>query len=860
MKNLITYILAVLMLFVSLGAFSNEWNNTRHLFNYQKNLEGNLGNDSQYSASISFNGKIYNFITYTADFDQSYYEIVVREIDYMSGLQYPWSLNGNDTDAKYVILNEKSSYISMVQPTPVVFNGVLYLFVQTAKDGLAYVTFNSKGSKGETLKGKDQWSDLVTNADGNNNKFDLSVSSAVVTNGKLCIMHAYSDSKLQLSWTTDPTNHDGWQSKQFDATVGNWLNVTGQKYGISMIAKSYKNTTGNVIQKLQLGYITNKENARFAEYEFDSDGNQPTQIQNIALPSDMNFRSVALAEGSVSGDDLSQGNCTQMFLKKKDTDNGYLRYRIVRWQLKDGEWTRPEGNVLPQNKEPDGSRTEKMWADKTTNLTVVNFATLDQNSTNSRISQYMVLVFRGYDDSNHPLNVAWAKTDYLKYKGRKDQNLRDSIGQRQYIGFIEGTLPYYLNPPPPIGINHSSYTNVSDDPISEVEYENTIVESNSTSLAFESSHSITAKYGGIKAEVAFSHSLKSEFKTSLTSTSGIKIPASALDTNGWVIFQAPVISRAEYQVTDDNGNELYPYYIFSMKENYFYETYDLESGLKSSDPQSFMNRDIDFSLYNSFESQNISCVPPAEPFQSVKIEVGQSEKNTNKKTLKLSSEMGDIFGSELEKSIEYETTTETVEKNKIICTSRLNEPDPLSETDVISIDVTINWLKFTPGNANCFWFKNQANYPGQTPWCLTYDVTRIQRKYDTLVDKGSFAGSKPRVAGTETTNSTNNSPLIDQPEAGKSSLTQNFPNPTRGLTKIKYTLGGENQSSGTTTCMTRLIIYNLSGQQVATLVNENKAPGSYEVEWDASQFTPGVYFYSLQSGSFKDVKKLVLLK
>jgi hypothetical protein len=60
--------------------------------------------------------------------------------------------------------------------------------------------------------------------------------------------------------------------------------------------------------------------------------------------------------------------------------------------------------------------------------------------------------------------------------------------------------------------------------------------------------------------------------------------------------------------------------------------------------------------------------------------------------------------------------------------------------------------------------------------------------------------------------------------------------------------------------MTRLSVFNLSGTEVATLVNENKAPGSYEVEWDASRFTPGVYFYSLQSGSFKDVKKLVLLK
>ena len=176
------------------------------------------------------------------------------------------------------------------------------------------------------------------------------------------------------------------------------------------------------------------------------------------------------------------------------------------------------------------------------------------------------------------------------------------------------------------------------------------------------------------------------------------------------------------------------------------------------------------------------------------------------------------------------------------------------------MEMNVFWLKYTPGNANCFWFKDHANYPGQTPWCLTYDVTRIQRKNDTLNDKDSFAGSKPRVEGVGSTNSSLATPLVDESMPGESSLARNFPNPTKGITKIKYTLDGENLSENTTSQMTTLIICNFSGQQVATLVNENKAPGSYVVEWDASQFTPGVYFYSLQSGSFKDVKKLILLK
>jgi hypothetical protein len=47
---------------------------------------------------------------------------------------------------------------------------------------------------------------------------------------------------------------------------------------------------------------------------------------------------------------------------------------------------------------------------------------------------------------------------------------------------------------------------------------------------------------------------------------------------------------------------------------------------------------------------------------------------------------------------------------------------------------------------------------------------------------------------------------------------------------------------------------------VATLVNENKAAGSYSVRFDASQLTSGVYFYQIKAGNYVDTKKLILLK
>jgi flagellar hook assembly protein FlgD len=57
-----------------------------------------------------------------------------------------------------------------------------------------------------------------------------------------------------------------------------------------------------------------------------------------------------------------------------------------------------------------------------------------------------------------------------------------------------------------------------------------------------------------------------------------------------------------------------------------------------------------------------------------------------------------------------------------------------------------------------------------------------------------------------------------------------------------------------------LSIYNVLGQKVVTLVSEKQKAGYYQLEWDASRFASGVYFYILRAGEYRDVKKMVLLK
>ena len=57
-----------------------------------------------------------------------------------------------------------------------------------------------------------------------------------------------------------------------------------------------------------------------------------------------------------------------------------------------------------------------------------------------------------------------------------------------------------------------------------------------------------------------------------------------------------------------------------------------------------------------------------------------------------------------------------------------------------------------------------------------------------------------------------------------------------------------------------LKIYNVIGEEVATLANETNGPGEYSVKFDGSNFPSGVYFYRLQAGTYSDTKKRLLLK
>jgi hypothetical protein len=83
-------------------------------------------------------------------------------------------------------------------------------------------------------------------------------------------------------------------------------------------------------------------------------------------------------------------------------------------------------------------------------------------------------------------------------------------------------------------------------------------------------------------------------------------------------------------------------------------------------------------------------------------------------------------------------------------------------------------------------------------------------------------------------------------------LSQNYPNPFNPTTSLQYAIGSRQFVS--------LKVYDVLGNEIATLINEEKPAGEYEIEFDGSEFPSGIYFYQLKAGDFIKIQKMVLMK
>jgi photosystem II stability/assembly factor-like uncharacterized protein len=138
---------------------------------------------------------------------------------------------------------------------------------------------------------------------------------------------------------------------------------------------------------------------------------------------------------------------------------------------------------------------------------------------------------------------------------------------------------------------------------------------------------------------------------------------------------------------------------------------------------------------------------------------------------------------------------------------------------------------------------------------LNLDVVTATSIYEVVIDSNGYPWiscgssevytSAPELVGVEE---------VDNSIPEKFKLEANYPNPFNPSTVIKYSLPASVSGSVT------LKVYNLLGQEVATLVNQSQKAGTYHVNFDASKLSSGIYIYTLKAAGFSQSKKMMLIK
>ncbi len=130
-------------------------------------------------------------------------------------------------------------------------------------------------------------------------------------------------------------------------------------------------------------------------------------------------------------------------------------------------------------------------------------------------------------------------------------------------------------------------------------------------------------------------------------------------------------------------------------------------------------------------------------------------------------------------------------------------------------------------------FKNNSSvFNGTTP--LSYGTGWTYTSYDTCLNLPSAISN------------------ITTEIPKEYNLSQNYPNPFNPVTMIKFALPKASY--------VKLKVYDIIGREVANLVDEQKSAGTYLVDFNASSFTSGVYFYRLEANGYVEVKRMVVLK
>ena len=172
-------------------------------------------------------------------------------------------------------------------------------------------------------------------------------------------------------------------------------------------------------------------------------------------------------------------------------------------------------------------------------------------------------------------------------------------------------------------------------------------------------------------------------------------------------------------------------------------------------------------------------------------------------------------------------------------------------------NVTLNWSTAKEINNSGFDIERKA--VNSTDWTRAGNVagngtTNETRSY-TFTERISTGNYNYRLKQIDFNGNFEYFNLSNEVEVGvpsKFDMSQNYPNPFNPTTKINYDLPVDGKVS--------IVLYDISGREVAKLVNEVKTAGYYTVQFNASNLSSGMYFYRISANDFSSTKKMVLIK
>ncbi len=176
-------------------------------------------------------------------------------------------------------------------------------------------------------------------------------------------------------------------------------------------------------------------------------------------------------------------------------------------------------------------------------------------------------------------------------------------------------------------------------------------------------------------------------------------------------------------------------------------------------------------------------------------------------------------------------------------------------------NVALKWISAT--EINNFGYELLRNEKASPSWnSLAFvhgkGTTTEQQTYnftDTKVECGNYVYRLVQIDFDGSRNIIAEIPVNIFPEIKDFALSQNYPNPFNPSTHIEYEI-----PSGLNSVHVKLAVFDILGNEVAVLVNEDKAPGSYDIEFSSKKLSSGTYIYKLTAGNYSSTRKMLVLR